>query len=121
MQIRIPCECGRELTAEPTQAGLQLKCTCGRTVQVPPWRRPLSGADNPLPQPARSGLTALGWTFLLLGAAAVATAGLATDTLGLEPGPGRKFFRLLLGGGALIVVAVIGALLRVLGARFFRS
>jgi hypothetical protein len=121
MQMQIPCECGREVTAEPAQAGLQLTCTCGRPVQVPAWSRSWGGTDAPRPQPPRSGLTFLGWAFLLLVVVAVAMTSLATDVFGLEPGPDRKLVRVLLGGAALLVVAVLAGILRLLGARFFRG
>ena len=119
--MRITCDCGRELSAEPTQAGLKILCTCGRTVQVPSWRRSLDAAEGRLPEPGRSRLTALGWTFLLLAIAGVVVGSLATDALRLETGPSRKFLRMLLGGGALLVVIATAAVFRVLGARFFRD
>jgi hypothetical protein len=120
MQIPIPCECGRELTAEPGQAGLTLTCTCGRTVTVPSWRRPQGTAGDRLPEPSRSRLTIVGWTFLLLAGAAVVTASVAINALGMDPSV-RRLFRWPVGGGALLVVVAIAAVLRVLGVRFYRD
>ena len=31
----LPCSCGRELSVQPPQAGEQIRCTCGASLQVP--------------------------------------------------------------------------------------
>jgi hypothetical protein len=56
-----------------------------------------------------------------LAAAALVVGAVAAEATGLGPGSDLKFVRLLLGGGALLVVAAIAAVFRVLGARFFRD
>src|SRR3712207_6724822 len=104
--MQVSCECGREVAARPTQAGVGLPCVCGRTVQVPAWRKPAE-EDAP-PAPRRSRLTALGWTFLLVELAVVVIVGLATwDTLQLEPGAPRKAIRLMIAASALLPVLAV--------------
>jgi hypothetical protein len=38
MQFKVPCECGRQLTVGAGDAGVMLRCECGRDVQVPGLR-----------------------------------------------------------------------------------
>jgi hypothetical protein len=63
----------------------------------------------------------LGWTFLLLAVVAVMMAMRGVTALGWEPTPGRKPLHLFMGGAALLVVAALAGVLRLLGARFFRG
>jgi hypothetical protein len=35
MQVRLRCECGREILVTTGDAGASLACACGRTVEVP--------------------------------------------------------------------------------------
>ena len=37
-QYQLPCECGRHVLIEPTQAGESVVCECGRRLQVPALR-----------------------------------------------------------------------------------
>jgi hypothetical protein len=38
--LRLSCECGREITVTAGSADVALPCTCGRTIKVPPFRKP---------------------------------------------------------------------------------
>ena len=38
-QYLLSCHCGRELTVEKTQAGTQVECDCGQSVEVPVLRK----------------------------------------------------------------------------------
>jgi hypothetical protein len=90
MSFQIPCVSGRELTAEPVQAGLRLTCACGRTVVVPPWRKGPHEGPAPPPAGGRPRLTGIGWAFLLLGLAAVVLTAVGADALGLQTRTERK-------------------------------
>lgn len=38
-QYLLPCTCGKKLTVTASQAGHQVVCTCGATMEVPPFSR----------------------------------------------------------------------------------
>lgn len=124
MEIRVPCECGRELTADSGQAGLTVTCECGRAVEVPAWTRPRETSRRR--ESNGPGLTPFGWVFLILSVAAIVFTGAvlvdATDALGLQARGERKLFRMIFIGGVWLVLAAIAAVLRVVfGVRFYRE
>jgi hypothetical protein len=121
MQIRIPCECGQELTMDSAQAGLQVTCSCGRMVTVPAWHWFPGRTETPPPQPVSSGLTVLGWAFLILAVTCSMLATSTVDAFGLVGPYERKLRGMILGGAALLMVGMFAGILRLLGARFYRS
>jgi hypothetical protein len=45
----VPCECGKTLRVTATQAGMTLRCECGRDVEVPSLRQLRHDPDGPVP------------------------------------------------------------------------
>jgi|GEM_PF-4932503 len=124
MEIHVPCECGREVMADSGQAGLTVTCDCGRAVEVPAWTRPRETSRRR--ESKGPGLTPFGWVFLILSVAAivftVAVLEGATDALGIVRGQDRRLFHGGFIGGVWLVLAAIGAVLRVVfGVRFYRE
>jgi hypothetical protein len=53
MQYLVPCVCGERLSVTRSQAGQELICSCGKTVQVPKLREMASLEVAAAPVPAR--------------------------------------------------------------------
>ena len=127
MQVRVSCECGKEIVADSAQAGLSVACSCGRSVEVPAWRRSAQArAPGRVRETGRTGLSPVGWAFLLVAALVVLIVGFAAnetaEAIGLPGGRAQGRFRILIVGGALLVLALIGAVLRVVfGVNFYRE
>jgi hypothetical protein len=118
MLLTLSCECGRSLGVHPKFGGRTFICACGRLLEAPP------ASDTPTAdtsRPRRPRLTAVGWAFLMLPAVALVAGGVAASALSVPDPAWRTFYRLLLGGGLLGLVAVLAAALRVSGVQFFRD
>ncbi|MBP3958168.1 hypothetical protein J8F10_23205 [Gemmata sp. G18] len=126
MNVQIPCGCGQHVAADSSQAGLAVRCPCGREVEVPAWRRPPGGDDRERAGSRPSRLTELGWVFVILAVVVVlvtgAAAGSVCEFIGLQGTRDAKNFRVIMSGGALVLVCAAGAVLRVVfGVRFYRE
>jgi hypothetical protein len=42
MELRLSCECGREITVTEGSAGAAIQCGCGHNLRVPPFRKPFA-------------------------------------------------------------------------------
>jgi hypothetical protein len=123
MQVRISCECGNEIVADSAQAGLSVACPCGRSVEVPAWRRSAQArVPGRVQETSGTGLLPIGWAFLLVAALVVLVVGFAAGETAAAIGLPAGRFRVLIVGGALLVLALIGAVLRVVfGVNFYRE
>lgn len=76
VEVKLPCECGRQVAAQACDAGGAIDCSCGRAVTVPNLSRlrTMAGQDAYVTNPAepilkmqRSGQRPAGCTCLLCG------------------------------------------------------
>ena len=92
MRYPVPCECGRVVKAAETEAGLTLRCACGRDVAVPslrelrndPGRIPtarMQEADRSAPRIIGAILIAVGLALSCLNSAADPNGGHSSGVL----------------------------------------